>query len=120
MRDFNSAPDGARQFDRLLSQYRRGLVPPYRPRVDTFAPCNRHVSGWGEHMLDELLEPRCFGADDRLTCPNCRSTLRLKNRMPDASYGHRCEQQTFRCAACDFHIERSVDRDGKPPELVRY
>jgi C4-type Zn-finger protein len=71
-------------------------------------------------MLDELLEPRCFGADDRLTCPKCRSALRLKNRSPDASYGHRYERQTFRCAACDFHIERSVDADGELPELVRY
>jgi len=71
-------------------------------------------------MLDELLEPRRFGADVTLTCPNCRSTLRLKNRNPDAPYDHRYERQTFRCAACDFHIECSVDTDGKPPELLRY
>jgi hypothetical protein len=47
-------------------------------------------------MLDELLEPRCFGADKKLTCPDCKNTLSLKNRSPDASYSHRYERQTLR------------------------
>ena len=44
----------------------------------------------------------------------------LRSRSPDAAYGFRYERQTFRCAACDFRIERSVDADGKSPELLRY
>jgi len=64
--------------------------------MDTFAHCNCYVSGWGEHMLDELLEPRCFGADKKLTCPDCKNSLSLKNRSPDASYSHRYERQTLR------------------------
>jgi hypothetical protein len=44
----------------------------------------------------------------------------LKNRRPDATYGLRYERQTFRCATCDLGIERSVDTEGKPPELLRY
>jgi hypothetical protein len=44
----------------------------------------------------------------------------LRNRNPDAAYGLRYERQTFTCAACDFRIERSIDADGKPPELLRY
>jgi C4-type Zn-finger protein len=71
-------------------------------------------------MTHQLMDPCCFGADDNPTCPNCGNTMRLRNRSPDAAYGLRYERQTFRCAACDFRVERSVDTEGKPPELLRY
>jgi transposase-like protein len=71
-------------------------------------------------MANRLVEPCCFGADNKPSCPNCRSTMGLKSRRPDATYGLRYERQTFRCATCDLGIERSVDTEGKPPELLRY
>lgn len=71
-------------------------------------------------MTHQLMEPRGFGADDKPACPNCGNAMHLRNRSPDAAYGLCYERQIFRCAACDFRIERSVDTDGKPPELLRY
>jgi hypothetical protein len=67
-----------------------------------------------------LLELSHFGADDRIICLNCGNPMRLRNRGPDSDYGLRYERQTFACAICDFRIERSVDTEGKPPELLRY
>jgi hypothetical protein len=71
-------------------------------------------------MPHELLEPRLVGADVKLICLHCGNPMRLRNRSPDAAYGLRYERQTFTCAICDFRIERSVDTEGKPPELLRY
>jgi hypothetical protein len=71
-------------------------------------------------MPQQLLVPHCFGADDRPHCLNCGNVMLLRNRGPDAAYGIRYERQTLACAACDFRIERSVDVEGKPPELLRY
>jgi len=90
------------------------------PPVATFASPYSCVSGVGGHMPHQLLELRCSGADDKPTCPNCGNAMRLRNSSPDPAYGLRYERQTFTCAACDFRIERSVDADGKPPELLRY
>lgn len=71
-------------------------------------------------MPHQFSEPISFGTDDAPTCPNCGNTMGLRSRSPDAAYGFRYERQTFRCSACDFRIERSVDADGKSPELLRY
>jgi hypothetical protein len=71
-------------------------------------------------MPHELLEPRLVGADDKVICLNCGNPMRLRNRGPDPAYGLRYERQTFTCAICDFRVERSVDTEGKPPELLRY
>jgi C4-type Zn-finger protein len=71
-------------------------------------------------MPNKVVETSSFGAEEKPTCPNCGDAMRLRHRSPDEAYGFRFERQTFTCASCNFRIERSVDADGKPPELLRY
>jgi C4-type Zn-finger protein len=71
-------------------------------------------------MPYQVSETSYFGAEDRPACPNCGDAMRLRNRRPDAAYGFRFERQTFTCGTCNFRVERSVDVDGKSPELLRY
>jgi hypothetical protein len=68
-------------------------------------------------MQNQQRKPRSFGADDRLSCPNC-SKLTSLTRRPDPDYNLRYlryERQIFTCQACSHQIERIVDIDGNPP-----
>jgi hypothetical protein len=59
-------------------------------------------------------KPRSYGADDKLTCPNCKGLMSLSRRGPDGDYDRDYERQHFTCRACDHCIERIVDATGNP------
>ncbi len=65
-------------------------------------------------MLDPRREPRSFGADDTLVCPNCNERMSLTRRGPVDAKDLEHERQIFTCAACDHQIERIVDAIGNP------
>lgn len=41
----------------------------------------------------------------------------VTRRTPDPEQ-RQYERQTFRCAACNKTLERTVDKDGRPPAAV--
>jgi hypothetical protein len=72
----------------------------------------------GQHMLYPREKRRSFGIDDRPTCRNCRKSMSLTRRGPDAAYGSHHERQIFACRFCGLQTERTVGADGNPPECA--
>ena len=54
-----------------------------------------------------------FGADDKLECPKCRSTMTVCRRKPDLEHGNKYELQTFICVRCGYVQTRIADNDGE-------
>jgi len=70
-------------------------------------------------LMSAKQQPRAFGADYRRTCQHCDGPMHLIRRGPDSDFGAGYERQTFLCSKCNVEIERSADKQGKPPEGTR-
>ena len=57
--------------------------------------------------------PTRFGATDNPVCPECKSRMYLKRRMPHPTHGYDFELQTFTCRVCRHEVEREADHLGE-------
>jgi len=56
---------------------------------------------------------KLFGVDYQTECPQCKGTMRVRDRTPYQAR-QACEKQTIECANCGYSAKWIVDAYGRP------